>query len=222
MKIVSGTFNGTGAALTIGLGFVPDFVKVFNLESANLEKILFSINSRSLEQIEGIMESFDGTDMISAPLGVGAGIVPYRGGVQLAAASTAILVRDPVTDKRAANTAALPITTWTLGNAGNRTGNFDAQANTTFVGEGSRITVEGLNGDIRTATVLAIANNGAAANEVTLSEALPSGTILALSGMFDYLGANAGIITPKGFTINEAGNLNVAGEMCRFEAGQYN
>ncbi len=220
MKI-SGTFTGTGAALSIGIGFIPDWVMVQNITSANMERILWSINSRSLSQIEGLQYKED-SGITATDLAFGEGIAIYRGGVRLSTASTSVLVADPIPDKRKANTAAAPIDTWTLGSAANRTGNWNAECNTSFVGVGSRICVrDNVTHDLRWATVLAITSNGEQANEVTLNEAVPSGSIMFVSGMNDFVGGGAGITTPAGFTINETGDLNVAAEKCFFEAGTY-
>lgn len=216
MKYISGTFNGTGAALNVGIGFLPSEVRIRNIENAEDYYIEWSINMRSAECIEGIRLAGDDAAAISrTPLTKGNGIVIYRGGDIMTSASTSYIVEDPDTDKRDAGTGDT-IDTWTLGNATNFTGNWNAECSTTYVGEGSRICVDAGDGG-KWSTVTALTSNGEAANEVTLSEPLKSGKIVALTGMYDWLGAANKKVIPAGFTINET-TLNVSGELCYFEA----
>ena len=50
-----GTFNGTGAALYFGIGFLPDWVKVQNLEDADVAVYFWNIHmERVLETAHGI------------------------------------------------------------------------------------------------------------------------------------------------------------------------
>ena len=60
-----------------------------------------------------------------------------------------------------------------------------------------------------------------AANEVTLDEALPSGVIQALTGMYDYLAASAGTIAPAGFKIDSGSDIVNQAVQFYFEAGSY-
>jgi hypothetical protein len=227
--VIAGTFNGTGAAVTICLGFIPDWVKVRNLENSGAHlTVEWSKHMRTAEMSEGLLQSIDiGGNAYSAGTGLtranAVGVTIYRGGVYLASASSTILVRDPNPDKRSANVANgyAKIDTWTLGSSSNRTGSWNDECNTTYVGEGSRITIqESGTGLIKTANVVALSSNGEAANEVTLDEAIGSGKILALSGMYDWIGAAANTITPKGFVLSDV-TANVSGEYCMFEAGTY-
>ncbi len=211
-RIVSGTFNGTGADLYLCLGFIPDWFEAWTAETTDEERIRWSINSRSLEMISGYSIDDDGA---AAPDAFGTSIAIYRGGDYISSASTTYLVRDPNPDKRASGTGDV-IDTWTLGNSANRTGNWNAECNTSYVGEGSRINIDG-----KWYTVLALTSNGEQANEVTLSEAAPSGEIQALTGMYDFLGASAGIITPAGIFMDSTCTVNSNGELCFFEAGCY-
>jgi len=219
-KIIAGTFNGTGAALHLGIGFKPDFVKVRNLEDGDLAIVEWDVHmSRFAEQEAGIR--FSGADLAAAALTVGTGVKLFDGVGALAAASTAYLRRDASPDKRDAGTAGM-IKRWTLGNATNRTGNWDAECSTTYVGEGSRIAVlQDIDGQVVEAMVNALTSNGEAANEVTLNKAVKSGVIVGLSGMYDYIGGAAGEVIPAGFSIDATTVINVSGEACCFLAGTY-
>jgi hypothetical protein len=228
-KIVAGTFNGTGAALYLGIGFVPDWVKVYNLEDADLAMVEWNRHCRSIEQEEGRLiqaiadNGTTGTKNIAA-LVQGAGIAPYLGGDKMTAASTAYLVKDDRDfSKNPAGGGTGIIDTWTLGSSSNKTGNFNKGVDTTYVGEGSVVIIrEGVsNGKIYEARMTALTNDGDAANEVELSLAIGSGTVLAIKGAFDYRGAASGVIVPAGFAINATTVINVSGELCFFEAGQY-
>lgn len=217
---VKGTFNGTGSPLTVCCGFKPSRVTVWNIESANNEKIHLEDSFRAAESCEGFLTAFDGTQATIDELTVGEGITMYEGGVLLATASTSVLVRDDrnyATNPAGGGTG--PITRWTLGNATNRTGNFDAGVDTTYVGEGSVIEVEldGTNDRVR-ATIIGLSSDGDAANEVTLNKVVPSGTVRYIGPMYDFRGAPAGTRTPEGFTINESTHVNASGEMCAFVA----
>lgn len=216
-----GTFNGTGAAITIGIGFIPDWVMVRNLEDGDLAKMEWNIHmTRALETAEGIL-TYTGTTYRQEDARVDGdnGITIYRGGDVMTAASTTYLVRDDA-DYRTSVTYGT-ITTWTFG-TGTRTGNWNVEADTTYVGEGSRIYVqEDVGKACKWAAVNALTSNGEAANEVTLNEAVSTGTILRLTGMYDYRGAANGVKIPAGFTINNTDVVNVSGELTMFEAGMY-
>jgi hypothetical protein len=213
----SGTFNGTGAVLYVCCGFKPDWVRIQNIESTSLEAIEWSTSMRSAEIIAGIKD----TGSATTELTLGNGIAHYSGGDLITAASTSYIVKDPSPDKRDAGTAGT-INQWTLGNYTNKTGNWNAECSTTYVGEGSRICIRNLQGYPVMYLVTAVSSNGEAANEVTLNAAAPSGEILFLSGMYDYIGASAGIVTPAGFILAADSDVNASGEMCMFEAGTYN
>lgn len=226
-KIVAGTFNGTGAALTLGIGFIPDFVRIYNIEDASLASLLWSKHCRSIEQEEGrlIQRITDSGTLGAANLTVlanGAGVSPYLGGDLMAAASTVYLVKDDRDfAKNPVGGGTGIITAWTRGGA--RTGMWDKGCDTTFVGEGSQMIVrEGVgNGKIYEARIVALTADGDAANQVTLDRDIGSGDVLQIGGMFDYRGAAANALIPAGFTINATSVINVNDETCYFEAGVY-
>jgi len=220
-KRISGTFNGTGAALRVGLGFIPDYIRIFNCEDGDVARLEWNRNMRSIEMIEGLLLAEAGGNVQGTALGFGAGVSIYRGGDQFTTAQTAYIKRDATPDKRTAGTLGT-VSRWTLDTAGNRTGHVDKGVNTTYVGVGSKITVmDDVTRQVKTAVVLAITNDGDAADELTLSEALPTGDVVALSGMYDFLGLLPNVAMPEGFIINATTVINVAGELCSFEAGTY-
>jgi len=222
VKIISGVFNGTGAALYVGIGFIPDKVRVWNLESNVPIEACWSRDMRSAEQIGGTV-----TSTAVARYTVGAGLGPYRGGDIAASGNTAYLA--PFASVYSGKTnnvvaayagAAVKVSKWTLGNSGNKTGNFDHEVSTSYVGEGSRVLIRVPGAGVwkdYDVFVTALTSNGEAANEVTLSEAVPSGDVLFIGPMYDYVAANAGQVLPAGFAIYSTA-LSVSGEMIGFEA----
>jgi hypothetical protein len=220
-KRVGGVFNGTGAAVYLGIGFVPDWVTVYNMEDADVAKLEWNKNMlRTAEMTAGRL-THTAAGLLGDPRTVAnLGVVPYRGGENIAAASTTRLVADRA-DKRDAGTLGT-INRWTLGSAANRTGSFNAGCNTTYVGEGSEIVIrEDVTRKLIKCALVALTNDGDAANEVTLSEAVKGGEILFIGNMYDYVGAAAGTVMPDGFGITATDVINVANEMCAFEAGTY-
>jgi hypothetical protein len=215
----SGTFNASGADLYVGLGFVPDWVKIMTLESTDEERIEWSRNMRSAEAFGGFDIDDDG---VISPITIGLGIAEDLGGVDITSASTIYIGRRADEDMRDAGTGDV-INAWTLDVPANRTGHFNAGVNTTHVGVGSIVGIgKDSFGNAEFATILAITNDGDAANEITLSKAIKSGNVLKLGPMYDYVGLPAGAITKPGFFIDSTAAINTAGQMCMFEAGTYN
>lgn len=230
-NIKSGNFNGTGAAVYIGLGFIPDFVKVVAVEDADCGTIVWSINQRAAEQIEGIIYH-TAAGILGVPKTVGTGVQPYEGGDTLTATEqTSVAYGEGVyldedrKDYKAIDVAAGDeIQTWTLGNAGNKTGNFNCDVVGGYIGEGSRIFIDNAPalGKGRWYTITALtAGQGVSANEVTLSRAAPSGRVLRVGGMYDYAPLAIGKTTRPGFLLNATAIVNVNDEMQYFEAGVY-
>ncbi len=218
-KRIAGTFNGTGAALYICCGFIPDWVVIQNCEDGDLAKLEWNIHmARTGEVVEGFVWA-----AAAAPTALtkGTGVIPYySGGTKLAATSTVYLVRDDA-DYRTSVTYGT-IETWTLGSATNYTGNWNLEADTTYIGEGSIMTVEETMGhNVITTGVVAVTSNGEAANEVTLAYPVKTGKVTALKRMYSFAGGVSGDILPDGFKINATAVINVSGEICMFEAGTY-
>jgi hypothetical protein len=221
MNHIAGTFNGTGAALYIGCGFVPDWVKVFNLEDADCAFLQWNKHLLRAAEMPRGMLMYTAAGMLGDPRTVtDGGIHPYRGGDLITSASTAYLVLDDADYKTSATYGT--VNKWTLGSAANRTGNFNLEADTTYIGEGSEITIrQDFDGKIITAAIQALGSNGELANEVTLSEAVKTGDILFISRMYDFVGCAANTTMPAGFLLDATTVINVSGEMCAFEAGTF-
>jgi hypothetical protein len=69
--------------------------------------------------------------------------------------------------------------------------------------------------------VTALTSNGEAANEVTLNEAVNSGPIYALTGMYDYIAITSGNVAPAGFWIDSTSDIVNQATISYFEAGTY-
>lgn len=213
-KMIAGTFNGTGAALYIGIGFIPDWVKLRNMDDTVNSSVEWNKHmNRCPEHPEGWL-LYTNTTLTPTEKTFGTCIRPYHGGDTMTAASTAYLVKDDA--NYAYSTTYGQIDTWTLDTAGTPTGHFNLEADTTYVGVGSQITIDGY-----TYGITAITSNGEQTDEVTLSEAAATGSIEYISRMYDYAGAAKGAIIPAGFKISATDVINVSGEMCYFEAGMY-
>lgn len=215
----SGTFKATGADLYISLGFVPDWVKLRTLVTADEERIEWSKNMRSAEAFGGFDIDDDG---VISPIARAAGVAEYLGGDEISSLSTIYLARRADEDMRDAGSGDV-ISSWTLDTPANRTGKFNAGVNTTHVGVGSLVGI-GYDsfGHTEYATILGLTNDGDADNEVTLSKAIKSGSVLLLRAKYDFIGVPAKTITKPGFFIDSTAAINTSGQYCMFEAGTYN
>jgi len=220
MKKIAGLFVGSGASRKISLGFIPDRVVIQNITAADVGEIRWSrLMAGDTRCPEGI-KVLESTGLAATVLAAGAGIRPYIGGEDVTAAGAAILmpvhmIPDLQGDLRNAGTLG-PVDTWTLGHAGNRTGNFNAGVNTSKVGKGSRLLI----GE-EWYTIQAMTNDGDAANEVTLDRAALSGEIKKILYPYDYHHAPAGSRTMPGIILAETADVNVATELCYIEAESY-
>lgn len=211
-----GVFLGRGGAINIGLGFVPHRVALRNVESANMERI---------EWEEGMTcnttcpEGFLAVAGTWTALTAGQGVVRYYGGDVISTAATTHVIPVHMVgvdtiyagDMRAKSGTL--IDTWTLDTSANRTGHWNTECNTTFVGSHSRIWIKAYGSSFtKQVRIQALTSNGEQADEVTLSEAIGSGVIERISYLYDFFNAPAGFSMPAGITINETANLNVSGE----------
>lgn len=225
MKI-SGTFNGTGATVYLCIGFVPDFVKVWNLEGTQALQIEWNKNMRATEVIDGIQLA---TSTFSA-LTTGAGIKPYYGGSVLSTTDVGTttygegvyLKKDDHGDYRyfsangkTGDAVAVDIDTWTLD--ATTAGHFNEDVIGTYIGEGSPICIDG-----RWYKIMAVtASQGEAVSEVTLDvSGVKSGKVQFIGGMYDYVPMTAGETSKDGFLIANT-TVNVNNALIAFEAGKY-
>ena len=231
MRRVGGTFNGTGADLYLCIGFVPDWVKIWNLEGTQGISLEWNIGMmRAKEVVEGLQ--FTGADVACAALTIGTGLLPYYGGDTLTStqagtvtyAEGSYLKWDPV-DYRfysgnsphgLGDAVAYDITTWTLDTAASNTGHFNEDVNGTYIGEGSKIVIDG-----KSYTIVALtATQGEGDDEVELSHSVKSGDVQYVSGMYSMKPMIGGETTAEGFLISNT-TVNVNDQMCVFEAGKY-
>jgi hypothetical protein len=225
-RIISGTFNGTGAAVYICCGFVPDFVRVRNLEVATFGELIWSKHFRAWAQ-------YGGWEVVSSTpaLNTTAGIYPYYGGVQLTSTTAGTttygegeyLKRDPITDYRrvpnasqgvAGDSLVQDVSSWTF--VTGLTGYWNASVTGTYIGEGSRIEIDG-----KWYTITACTSPQLTSANVSLNVSeVPSGVISCITGMYDYVPMVAGETTLDGFYIVDT-TVNANGDICLFEAGTY-
>lgn len=232
MKVIGGSFNGTGAALYLCLGFVPDKMWFLNMDDPG-SAIIWTKYFNETDNIEGL--HFEYGVATQNELTVAAGVRQYYGGTVLSASAAGtttygegVYLKHQPRDYRygaglgpsgrSGDAVAETINTWTLDNATNRTGHFNEDVTGTYIGEGSPICIDGKWYRILTLT----ATQGEAANEVTLNFAAPSGSIQYIGGRYgEWVPMIAGEITKDGILINEITNLNANNEKIVFEAWQY-
>ena len=223
MRRVSGTLDGTGSAIYLGLGFIPDAVEMFNLESTNPYFLKWNKDMRSAGQIGGYVID----NATPARLAETAGIELYEGGDIAASGNTAYLVPfDMVHGQynlaRKGELITTAVTSWTLDTAASRTGSFNAGVNTSHVGIGSKVRIwNPLTRKEYEATIMVLTNDGDADDEVEFDIEVPSGDVMFIGPRFDYVAAPAGMVIPQGLKIATTGNLNSSGETIQFEACEY-
>jgi hypothetical protein len=207
MKKFIGIVKGTVATLNVELGFIPRKVHVTNLTDRT--EHLWGTDMRAgvlAETHYGLSRAANGT--LAVVTSAATGIVPYVGGTLLTAASTTCVSRDDK-DKRGAYNTEAPITSFTVGSVANKTGNFDVEASTSFVGPGAIVVIKGVE-----YYVVAMTSNGEQANEVTLND-LPAGSVAGsvfsvdkIRSRYDLVGSPSGHVTLPGITIGASATVN--------------
>jgi len=252
MEMISGLFNATGANLTLCVGFIPDYVKVYNLEDAGslYAKVEWWRDMRLVGATRGLVE-VTGTTYRAIDLRTVSdeGILIYRGGDMLTSTNqtsttygSGVFLGVDKADYKAdlTNGVVAAVNKWTLGSSTNRTGNFNANllhalaaaggngsGTAGRIGVGSRIVIRETSGQAIKEAFIEVGGNsaaaaGSAANSVTLSEAIATGEVLYLGGAVDMAPLALGTITPAGFTLEAATNINdTASELHFFEAIKY-
>jgi len=242
MRRVAGTWNGTAADVYLCIGFVPDWVKIVNIEGTAQEQIEWS---RMMLRSDGTMiEGVQTTgDYVATELTAGNGILPYYGGDLLTSSNqTSTTYGEGVylgwdnKDYRYLTNSALgivgdaadaDITTWTLGSSANRTGNFNSDVTGTYIGPGSKILIQRPQGAANSGEVEEHAINtlaagaGVSANEVTLSASMASGNVRFIGGKYSMAPIALNKTTLDGFRVSNT-TVNVNDEIIMFEAGTYN
>ena len=226
MRVVSGTFMlpASDIDLYFGLGFVPDWVKMYSM-AANEQYAHWSIHMmRDASVLGGIEADDDGTIEANT---FEIGIQPYRGGVAVTPAQASAgncLAWDKLDYSKAASHdpgSYSDITTWNF--VTGQTGYWDKGCNTTYVGVGSVIWIASGSEAAKRYVIAALSNDGDASAEVTLSEAnVYSGTITKISSMYDMKIMTAGKIIPAGFWLDSTATFLLAtSEQAYFVAGTY-
>jgi len=228
---IGGVFNGTGADVYLCIGFLPDFVTVWNLEGTQIIMGVWNkLHQRASEVVEGNQWAGAGSDVTALTLGNG--IRQYFGGTTLGSTDVGtttygegVYLKPDHFDYRRVNdtetgvvgdAATVDIDTWTLDTAASNTGHFNGDVTGTYIGEGSSINIDG-----QTYTITALtAGQGVSADEVTLSHSVSSGEIYAIHGMYDYKPMVSGEVTRHGFLLSNT-TINVNDALIAFEAGQY-
>ena len=230
---ISGTFNGTGADVYLCIGFVPDWVHLWNVEATTPLEVVWNVDmQRSAEFCDGFEFQWHGTfgSSDATPLTTGNGIKTYYGGKTLASGDVGtttygegVYLKPDNRDYRYTSTdspfgvgdaTTTTVTTWTLYSGYG--GHFDYPVTKTYIDEGSRICIDG-----RWYSINAISSNGELTNEVTLSNTgVASGNIQFISGMYSLRPMIAGEVSKDGFLISNT-TLNVNNDIVIFEAGKY-
>lgn len=230
-RIIGGNFNGTGADLYLCLGFVPDWIRLWNTEGT--QRILLEWNqnmARAAEVAEGII--ITAADQTAAALTAGNGVQAFYGGYALTSTQAGtttygegVYLKREKKDYRFADSkapdgigdaVAVNIDTWTLDTSANRTGHFNEDVTGGFIGEGSKILIDGRWYIIQAVT----AAQGEGDDEVTLNYAAPSGEVQFITGMYDYVPIKEGERCMDGVLIQNT-TLNVNNQIIAFEAGMY-
>lgn len=226
MRVVAGTFKlpASDIDLYFGVGFIPDWVKVYN-PNANEQIMQWSIHMARHATASGGWE-FDDDGSITPNLN-DAGIQIWRGGnlvTSTQATNGNCLIWDRLDYSKATNhdpNSYSDINAWTLDSA--YTGHWNTECNTTYVGVGSMIWIESTPGKVKRYLVDALTSNGEQSTEVTLNETgVPSGNIHRIGPMYDMKTAAANVLMPAGFWIDSTVDLLTAtSEQAYFEAGTY-
>jgi len=228
MRRIAGTFNGTGADLYICIGFIPDWVHVVNLESGNMEELVWNVcMARASETVEGLYKVCD----TWSELTLGNGIQQYHGGDTLTTTTAGTTtygegeyLKWDKNDYRklSANSPSgygdaseEDIDTWTLDDAAAYAGHWNGAVAGTYIGKGSRIVIDG-----KLYFIAGFTEDGSDGSDVVLNLPAKSGDVHFIGGMYDFKPMVAGEVTSEGFMLGHA-TTNVDDDMCYFEAGCY-
>lgn len=216
MKVIHGTYKGLGSTVKLGLGFKPDFVRIRRVgDSAMLTLEWERGMARSATGAGGIYRAAVGDAPGFALLAANAGVRPYFGGDVVTSASLATQIGKNAVEEYRGDLKG-DITQWTLDNSGNRTGHFDAALDTNLCGVGSIVQIDGV-----MATILALSNSGASANEVTLDRAVSTGKVQHISYQYDFAPAPVKTRMPAGMEILDTSYVNVQNEIYAITAGEF-
>ena len=220
MRKYIGVAPGAGtSALYVGLGFVPQAVKIMNIDQAEGEILVWNTGMwRSAASYGGrIQTALAGDEALQTTVGV----EPYWGGALIATASANYIVRSDMVaaysgDMRAKG-ASSPVTKWTQ--HATVYGHFDYPISTTYVNVGSLVWIRSdSTGIMRPYVVRAVSNDGDATNDITLDASVGTGSVERITYFSDFVQAPAGYTMPAGIKINDVTYLNVSGQEVCIEA----
>lgn len=237
MQIVRGHFHGTGADLYLQLGNIPTYFKMWGLETGTPDTVEWSpVMAADDLTVEGIMRPKGGG--AAQDHAFGEGVSPYYGGdlltttnqpsVTYGGSSVDFIERDDKDYRFYTNEAAgivgdastEDITTWTLETSGTPSGKFNGDVAGTYINDGSLIRIKSsTNKHVYEAYIVAsaLSGSGGDTDEVTLSWAIPSGTVEFIGGRYGYKPSAIGTVTKPGLLINET-TVNTSGGMVGFIA----
>lgn len=238
MKRISGKFHGTGAACYICCGFVPDAVRLVNVEAATPTYLWWNRHMGIAATIEGIYREAAATAL--SDLEAGAGIQPFygHGGNVLTSTQAGTTtygegnyLKEDRRDYRYSqdrthepgDAMSSDIVQWTSDGSTVYTGYFNEDVVGTYIGPGSPIVIDGKLYMITTLT----GGAGEATTEVTLNvkgvkghEVAGKGLVEFIGGMYGYKPMVAGEFAKPGFLISDT-TLNVDGNMVVFDAWEW-
>jgi len=222
MLKIGGHFNGTGAAVWICCGFVPDAVRLMNTDLSTWAEVYWDKTIRSgSDSPEGY--SVAAEDTVLAQLTLGTGIQPYLGGDTLVSGSgtlgvgtttygEGVYLKEDIYDYRYQNGGGklygdgenTDIVDWTLDAAATYAGHFNDDVVGTYIGKGSPIVIDAGGRQYSTFVVSVTAATGSGASSVVLAYPVPAGKVRFIGGKFGYKPMIAGEITPAGFKCSYA------------------
>lgn len=219
MKIMR-TFNGTGATVYLGIGFLPDRVKVYNHEITAPTWLEWNRGMKTLGPCGWLVEHVSSGATITR-CAAAAGIVPFYGRKLVTGDSaTAYLRPHVIRDFRGQGTLGW-IGRFTETVYANRTGLVNAGVPTTYVGVGSTIAIkEDSTGVIKRVSITTCTNDGDASGELTLSDSVHTGDVLFLGPMYDLIAGAVGDNIPQGVSI-VLNAFNVSADYMAIEASTY-
>lgn len=209
MNRIDGIYIGTGSAMYIGLGFVPD--EVFIRKTSGLIAMHWTRElSRIVTAGGGVTMPGDGnTNAVTTAL---QGIRPYKGGVMLASTNANYIGHRSLLSTTGDNPANKDqkgtVTLWTMDTAANGTGHFDGTPTTTYGGVGSKIVLRDRQGNVSTHYIVYQATNWTGTDKVTLNPDAPSvADVLYIGPVYDFYALPVPISTPAGIYVIDTTNL---------------
>ena len=237
LQLITGHFHGTGADLYLQLGNIPTFFKMWGIEEGTPDILEWCPEMAADDlAVEGVFYPKGGGAI--EDYAFGEGVSPYYGGEVLTTtnqpsttyggASVDFIEIDDkdyryYTDVDAGisgDASSETISTWTLDTAGTPSGHFNGDVVGTYINDGSRIRIKSTdNKHVYEAFIVAsaLSASGGAANEVTLSWAVPSGTVEYIGGRYGCVATAVGKVSKPGLLINDT-SINVSGAMVAFMA----